>query len=272
MRRTRWGRRRAAAGLAALGLLVGGCAGGREKTQASVTMTAAQVYEQAQVELSKHSLRKARLLLEKIEYTAEDRPRIEPLVRIGLADTVFYLGDDLSLIEARSKYSDFVTIFSDHPLAPYAQFQAGVCSYKQVEVPSRDQSQARVAIEDLREVARRYPDSPFARAADQVRAKAESNLAEHEFIVGRFYLQRKKYRAATDRFRTLLEKFPRYGEPDKLYFHLGKALLLGEGGAEANAFLDRVVADYPESEYADEAKKLLSRSRESSDEKPKSAS
>ena len=174
-----------------------------------------------------------------------------------LADATFYLGDDLSLIEARSKYLDFVTLYGDHPLAPYAQFQAGVSSLRQAANPSRDQSETAVAITDLKDVVRRFPESPFAAAAKEALVRAETNLAEHEFLVGRFYLQKRKYRAATARFRALMETYPHYEYREKLYFHLGKSLLLGESVSEGKSWLDRLLADYPQSEYAKEAKALL---------------
>ena len=49
-------------------------------------------------------------------------------MRIGVADATFYQGHDLALIDARNLYLDFVTLNADHELAPYAQFQAGICS------------------------------------------------------------------------------------------------------------------------------------------------
>jgi outer membrane protein assembly factor BamD (BamD/ComL family) len=38
---------------------------------------------------------------------------------------------------------------------------------------------------------------------------------------------------------------------------MGKALLLGESVSEGKSWLDRLLADYPKSEYAKEAKALL---------------
>lgn len=245
--------------LAALLLVLPSCASKRNerKQREAGFLTASSLYQSARVEFERRNLRKARTLLEKIQFSGEDRQTLEPLVRLLLADSTFYLGDDLSLIEARSKYLDFVTLYGDHALAPYAQFQAGVCSLRQAANPSRDQSETAVAIADLRDVIRRFPESPFALAAKDALVRAETNLAEHEFLVGRFYLQKRKYRAATARFRGLMETYPHYEHREKLYFHMGKALLLGESVSEGKSWLDRLLADYPRSEYAKEAKSLL---------------
>lgn len=252
-------RRVAALAVAAALLLLPGCAAKRRerKEKEAQFLTASSLYQSARVEFEKRNLRKARTLLEKIQFTGEDRQTLEPLVRLLLADSTFYLGDDLSLIEARSKYLDFVTLYGDHALAPYAQYQAGICSLRQAANPSRDQSDTAVAIADLRDVLRRFPESPFVPAARESLTRAETNLAEHEFLVGRFYLQKRKYRAAGERFRGLMEAYPHYEYREKLYFHMGKALLLGESVSEGKSWLDRLLADYPKSEYAKEAKALL---------------
>ena len=119
-----------------------GCAAKKRKAaeQTTEVLTAESVLAQVDDAMARHQLRKAKLLLQKIQFTQAERPTYEPLVRLALADATYYLGDDLSLIEARSKYLDFVTLYADHPKAPYAQFQAGMCSVKQIYSASRDQA------------------------------------------------------------------------------------------------------------------------------------
>jgi outer membrane protein assembly factor BamD len=242
-----------------------GCASRKKEVLEAETerLSAEGLYERSQLELAQGSLRKARLDLERVQFTSEDRPKLEPLVRLALADVSFYQGDVISLIEARSKYLDFVTLYSDHPKASYAQLQAGVCSLKQVRDPSRDQEQTRKAIADLREVAKRYPKSVYVDPAQDMIAQAEKSLAEHEFTVGYFYYKRKSYEAATQRFRTILEEFPKYPEREKLYFCMGQSLIRGNNESEGRIYLDKLLTDYPEGEFADDAKKALASSSSS---------
>jgi len=235
-----------------------GCAGRRHRARGEAEIrTAEEAYARALEELSLGHLRRARARLEKVPLTAESRPALEPLVRLALADATFYLGDDLSLADARGKYLDFVTFYGGHPKAPYAQLQAGVCSLKQARHPSRDQSTTRVAIEDLREVGRRWPSSPYARAARGVLGLAEARLAEHEFLVGRFYYERKAYPSAVRRFRDLLDTYPGYHGKEKVYYYLGQALLRSGNAAEGRLYLDKLLTDYPNGRYAEQARKTL---------------
>jgi outer membrane protein assembly factor BamD len=239
-----------------------GCAARTRKAaqQTTEVLTAEAVLAEVDARMAHHQLRKAKLLLQKIQFTQAERPTYEPLVRLALADSTYYLGDDLSLIEARSKYLDFVTLYADHPKAPYAQFQAGMCSVKQIYSASRDQAQTQVAIDDFREIDKRWPASAFARAGRQFIGKGQDGLAEHEFLIGSYYWKKKSYQAATARFSTLLEKYPAYRQKDKVYYWLGRTLMDARSPAEARVWLDQVLNDYPRGKYAKMAKTLLAAS------------
>lgn len=244
--------------LFASGLLLpsAGCFGKRKATAAAAG-PGREFYQRALAELEKRHLPKAKSLLEAVQFTAENRAELEPLVRVSLADVMFYTGDDLSLIEARSKYIEFVTLYGDHPRAPYAQFQSGMCSLLQIAKPARDQSQTRLSIDDFRDVERRWPDSPYARAAEGMIRIAEMSLAEHEFTIGRYYVRRKAYLAASERFRGILESYPSFPSKDKVYLELGRSLILAKNRAEGSVYLDKLISDDPKGPYVAEAKRWL---------------
>ena len=243
-------------------LLAGTACSAKHKAakQTTEVLTAEATLKQVDAAMAHHQLRKAKTLLGKIQFTQEERPKYEPLVRLALADSTYYLGDDLSLIEARSKYLDFVTLYSDHPKAPYSQFQAGMCSVKQIYSASRDQAQTQIAIDDFREIDKRWPRSGYARAARQFIGKGQDGLAEHEFLVGTFYWKKKAYQAATERYMALLDTFPSYRQKDKVYYWLGRTLMDARTPDGARVWLDQVLTEYPRSKYAKLAKGLLAES------------
>jgi outer membrane protein assembly factor BamD len=246
--------------LLAAGAVSTGTACAAKKAQpkhAVEVLTADETLRRVGDAMARHQLRKAKTLLQKIQFTTEERATYEPLVRLALADSTYYLGDDLSLIEARSKYLDFVTLYGDHPKAPYAQFQAGMSSVKQIYSASRDQAQTQVALDDFAEIEKRWPTSPYGRAARQFVARGKDGLAEHEFVVGTFYRKKKSYDAAVLRYRGLLESYPQYRAKDKLYYWLGWTLFENRQPAQGRVYLDQVVSDYPKSRYAPLAKRIL---------------
>ena len=237
--------------LLTVAVLTSGCA--KKVKGVPVTVAApSEALEKATGQLERGKTLGAASLCEAVDFrfAADERSEMEPLIKLCIADATFYKGTTIDLIGARQLYLDFVTLFGDHRLAPYAQFQAGVCALEQANQPSKDQSQTKAAFGDLAEVERRYPGSVYSRAAGDMIIEAKSRLAEHEYIVGRFYFKRKSWLAASERFKTLLAAFPEYPEVEKVYFYLGQALLRDDSeNAEGIAFLDKVIDEFPGSEF-----------------------
>ncbi len=236
-----------------------GCGGGKKKDTAGAEdqfLTTEEVYAKGREHLANDELRKARQTFERINLT-EDARELEPMVRLSMADATFYAGDNLSLIDARPLYDDFVILYGDHERAPYAKLQAGVCLLEQVNHPSRDQSMTYESIKDLNGVIQRYPGSDYAKVAQIKVDYAQNNLAEHEFLIGKFYMKKKAYFPAEKRFRNVLLKYPAYPERDKLYFALGKTLVLADNMEEGRIYLGKLIEGWPDSAYTKEANKLL---------------
>lgn len=248
-------RRRPGSGACAVGLLLVCLAPGcKKKATVGVPMS---TFDEGMDHLSQRKLRQAVATLKRIEFMPETRDRIEPLARLGLADATFYQGTSLGYIDARGLYLDFVTLHGDHRQAPYAQTQVGFCSLQQVNHPSKDQTETHKAIDDLSQVERRWPNSPFVGAANLLLREARSNLAESEFIIGKFYLKKKQYGAAIDRFDRVVTGFPDYPEIETVYYYLGTAHLRAGNDLESRVYMNRVVTDYPGGKYRRPAAKRL---------------
>ena len=54
---------------------------------------------------------------------------------------------------------------------------------------------------------------------------SEENLVEQELLVGRFYLKKKAWLAAVERFRGALAEYPAYAHRDQIYLAMGEAYL-----------------------------------------------
>ncbi len=236
-----------------------GCGGNKRNSEASPAdefLTTEGLYQKGLDYLASRELRKARQIFERINMT-EDAAELEPMVRLAMADATFYAGDSFSLIDARSLYEDYVILYGDSERAPYAKLQAGVCLLDQVNHPSRDQSMTHESVDDLNGVIRRYPGSDYAKVARIKIDNARNNLAEHDYLIGRFYLKKKAYMPAEKRFRSVLLNYPAYPDRDKLYFSLGKTLVLADNMEEGSIYLEKLIAGWPDSSYAKEASKLL---------------
>jgi len=233
------------------------CGGKKQDSVDLSQIPSSESFERAQSLLAQRELRQALSALKRVQFSADTQGEMEPLTRLAVADATFYQGSALAWIDARNLYLDFVTLNADHPLAPYAQLQVGHCSLKQVEQPSRDQALTRQAINDLREVRRRWGDSQYVALADMMLREARANLAEAEYLVGHFYLRRKEYVAAIGRLKALPVAFPEYPELDKVMYELAQAYRRNGEQDVAVAQLRRLLNEFPEGDWADPATKLL---------------
>ncbi|MCZ6605972.1 MAG: outer membrane protein assembly factor BamD [Alphaproteobacteria bacterium] len=89
----------------------------------------------------------------------------------------------------------------------YAYYLRALSYYDQIADVRRDQRITERAVENLEELVRRFPDSDYARDASVKLDLARDHLAGKEMEVGRFYLQRKNYTAAINRFQNVVDRY-----------------------------------------------------------------
>jgi outer membrane protein assembly factor BamD len=171
------------------------------------------------------------------------------------ADTLYLEGGTTNLIQSEAKYRDFQNRFPTSDKAAYVQFQIARSLVGRMERPDRDQSVAQKALESLRDLQRLYPTSDYAAQAQEEVRTVRKNLAEHEFLVGRFYLRYGLPGAAAQRLEYLLTSYPEYDQRDKVLFHLGRAYGNQGDKEKAQAQYDKLRADFPQSPFTAKAKK-----------------
>ena len=102
------------------------------------------------------------------------------------------------------RYLDFYPADED---AAYAQYLLALSYYDQIDEVGRDQGLTFQALQALREVIERHPDSSYARSAVLKFDLAFDHLAAKEMEIGRYYLKRGHQTAAINRFRAVVEDF-----------------------------------------------------------------
>ena len=184
----------------------------------------------------------------------------EPLGRrslLRIADTFFEQGDPVNLVEAQYKYRDFINRYPTSEQADYATLQIAMCSYKQMEKPDRDQQKTREALEKFDDMLRAYPNSQLKGESQARRQEVLDRLARHEHIIARFYMKRSSWNAASQRLNFLIDEYPNFPQRDAVFFDLGETLTrLGRSG-EAKLYFERVITEFPKSEYAEPARRRL---------------
>lgn len=177
--------------------------------------------------------------------------------KLGMADT--YLGDGSveGSVLAINEYREFLSFYPTHPRADYAQYKLGMAHFYQMKGPDRDQTETREAIAELTTFVQRFPNSPLLTEARERLREARDRLSDSNYRVAYFYVRTQKYPpAAIDRFNAILKEDPEYSRRDAVYYYLAQSLLKMNRAAEALPYLDRLVAEFEQSEYLEDAKKL----------------
>lgn len=159
--------------------------------------------------------------------------------------------------EAITRYLEFKKQYPFHPDIPYAEYQLGLCHYRQVLSKDRDQKATERALAAFENVVANYPDTIFAQKAQEKIIFCRHRLAENELYIARFYLRKHKYGAAEKRASSALQHYPASGIDDQALYYLAFALHKQERDPEALTPLNILVEQYPQSEFARPGGRLL---------------
>ena len=155
---------------------------------------------------------------------------------------------------AAQRYIDFYPADED---AAYAQYLLALSYYDQIDEVGRDQGLTFQALQALRTVIERYPDSEYARSSILKFDLAFNHLAAKEMEIGRYYLRRGHYTAAINRFRVVVEEFQTTTHtPEALHRLVESYLSLGltDEAQTAGAILG---FNYQGTDWYDDSFKLL---------------
>jgi outer membrane protein assembly factor BamD len=189
---------------------------------------------------------------------------VEPNSKVGrealllAADTYFLEGGPVNYTQAEAKYRDYLNRFPTSDQASYVQFQIANSLAKRMERADRDQATTRKCLESYQELIRLYPTSEYATKAQEQLTVVYANLAEHEYIVGHFYLRYGIPVAAIGRFDYLMKTYPKYAGMDKVIYDLGIAYQRMAKLEDAQKAFDRLRTEYPGSKLVKDIPNLKS--------------
>jgi outer membrane protein assembly factor BamD len=119
----------------------------------------------------------------------------------------------------------YITLHPGSSDAAYAQFLIGSSYYDEIPDVTRDQTRTQKALATLDEVIRKYPTSEYAESAKQKIQVARDQLAGKEMEVGRYYLKRRDYTGAINRFKVVITKYQTTREVEEALERLTEAYM-----------------------------------------------
>lgn len=130
---------------------------------------------------------------------------VGPLAELKAADANFYMG---RYQEAHLLYQEFENNHPTNEAIPYVLFQMGMSHYRRIDTIDRDPAHAINAVAEFSRLNRAFPDSPYQREAAARIMAAQDFLARHEMFVAAFYVKTKEYDQASGRLDYLLATYP----------------------------------------------------------------
>ncbi len=155
---------------------------------------------------------------------------------------------------AAQRFIDFYPADED---AAYAEYLLALSYYDQIDEVGRDQGLTFQALQGLRTVIERYPDTEYAKSAILKFDLAFDHLAAKEMGIGRYYLKRDHYTSAINRFRVVVEDFQTTAHTAEALYRLIEAYLalgLADEAQTAGAILGH---NFQSTEWYDDGFRLL---------------
>jgi outer membrane protein assembly factor BamD len=151
----------------------------------------------------------------------------------------------------------YVTLHPGSPDAAYAQYLIGSSYYDQILDVSRDQARADKAINSLEEVVRKYPESEYATAAKKKIDMARDQLAGKEMEVGRFYMNKRDFIGAINRFKVVVTQYQTTRHVEEALERLTEAYISLGIIDEAQTAAAVLGHNFPDSTWYKDAYRLL---------------
>ncbi len=232
--------------------LIGNITPGRDK----------ELFVVATREVRKKNFEVGRLLFQTIITTYPDSPYL-PMAKLAVADSFYLEGSTSALIQAAAGYQEWLTFFPTHPLSDRVLIKIAESEMRQIGLPDREITRAKKAEQRLKAFLQQYPDSALRPLVENRLEEVQDNLGLHNLWVGNFYYKQsvdyKKggLKGAQSRYLEIFEKYPNFNYLDEALYKVAVTYLIEEETDQAAKYFQRLVRDFPNSEYVEKAKEQL---------------
>ena len=112
-----------------------------------------------------------------------------------------YYGDAIVELER------FIRVYPNHPRNDYAEYLLGLCFYEQIVDEKKDLQSITDAKITFQNLIKKYPKTDFAIDANYKLDLINDILAAKEIYIGRYYMEKKKWIPAINRFRLIVDEY-----------------------------------------------------------------
>ena len=232
---------------------LGGCASSIDATSAINSDPPEKMYSQADAMMTAGKFEAAAAKFEELDRSHPYSP--EARRAMVLAAYAYYKAGKFP--EAIASAERYTVMHPGTKDAPFAHHIIGSAYFDDMKGANRDQGATRKALEQFKILKTRYPDSNYAEMADNRIRICEDTLAAQEMEVGRYYLKRKNYIGAINRFKTVVSDYQTTNHVEEALARLTESYMALGVKEEAQTAAAVLGYNFPQSKWYKDSYALL---------------
>ena len=154
-----------------------------------------------------------------------------------------YYGDSIAELER------FINIYSNHQDLDYAYYLLAICFYEQIVDEKKDLQSILKSKETFKILIRKYPNSEYSMDASFKIDLINDILASKDMYIGRYYVEKKKWISAINRFRSVVDNYDRSIYTEEALYRLVETYYLIGLTEEAKKYAKLLGYNYQSSEW-----------------------
>jgi outer membrane protein assembly factor BamD len=233
--------------------LLAGCASTNDAAKALNPDPPGKMYADAEALLNKGEWT---LAAKKYEDLDRDHP-YSPEARRAIVMAAYGYYKAGKYPEAITSAQRYTTLHPGTKDAALAHHIIASANFDEIKEPARDQTATRKALAELKVLRQRYPDSPYAKQAENRIRIAEDVLAASEMNVARYYQKQGNQLAAINRYRTVVSDYQTTAHVEEALYRLVETNMALGIVPEAQSAAAVLGHNYPNSEWYKNAHALL---------------
>ncbi len=175
---------------------------------------------------------------------------------VNLAFINYSRGRYTETVTAAKRY---VTLYPGDEDSAYMLYLAGQSYFRQMPDITRDQAVTRKAAGAYQELIQRYPESEYVSDSERKLRIVEDQLGGKEMQVGRYYLKKRNYVAAINRFKTVVIEYQTTRHVEEALFRLTESYYALGVVNEAQTAAAVLGHNYPDTDWYKDAYSLLNK-------------
>ena len=243
-------------------ILLIGCSS-KEKDSATVVLNDIQIYNTGLSSLENENYKKAIIEFDNLSL---NHP-FSSLAKKSDIMTAYSLYQNNEIKKSISKLKIFIEMNPNDEFSDYAHYLLAMCYYIQVSNQGKDPSLSIKALNSFMLIITKYPNSKYAKDSKIKIQYIKNSLANNELGIGKFYLKKNAPASSIKRFKSILQNYQNTSSIPETLYRLTEAFLMI--GLKKEAVKSDAVLKYnfPNNEWTNLSKSILSDSSSSEEKK-----